>query len=85
MFRILYSVLLPFGLPFIIYWIYRRKKGIQQQTYPLRLLITAGLGLVFVFLFVFSVPDRAPANSIYTPPKFENGRVVPAALQPKKP
>lgn len=84
MFRILYSVLLPFWLPFIIYWIYRRKKGIQQQTYPLRLLITAGLGLVFVFLFVFSVPDRAPANSVYTPPKFENGKIIAATLEQSK-
>ena len=69
MFRMLYSVLLPFLLPFIIYWIYRRKKNMQQQTYPVQLLIAVGFGLVFAFLFVFSVPDKAPANSTYTPPR----------------
>ena len=81
MFRVLYSVLLPFLIPFIIYWIYRRKRHIRQELYPVQTLTAAGLGLVLIFLFVFSEPDKAPADSTYTPPKFENGQIVPATLK----
>lgn len=84
MFRVLYSVLLPFGLPFLLHWIYRRRRGIQQELYPVQTLTAAGLGLVLIFLFVFSIPDKAPANSAYTAPKFENGHIVPAALEQKQ-
>ena len=81
MFRILYSVLLPFFIPFALYWIYRRKHHIRQAFYPVQTLTAAGLGLVLLFLFVFSAPDKAPADSTYTPPRFENGQIVPATLQ----
>ena len=81
MFRILYSVLLPFLLPFVFYWIYRRKNNIRQELYPVQTLTAAGLGLVLIFLFVFSEPDKAPADSTYVPPKFENGQIVPATLE----
>ncbi|MBO4521276.1 MAG: hypothetical protein J5787_08740 [Alphaproteobacteria bacterium] len=83
MFRMLYSVLLPFLSPFIVYWIYRRVKKIRRKDYPLQMLIAAGLALVLIFLFIFSVPDKAPANSAYTAPKFENGHIVPASLGQK--
>ena len=81
----LYSVLLPFSAPFIFYWIYRRRKNAQEKCYPFQTLTAAGLGLVLVFLFIFSAPDKAPADSAYVPPKFENGRIVPATLNAKKP
>ncbi|MBR1946084.1 MAG: hypothetical protein IJ846_07330 [Alphaproteobacteria bacterium] len=81
MFRVLYSVLLPFVLPFVFYWIYRRRRGMKQEFYPVQTLTAAGLGLVLVFLFMFSIPDKAPADSAYVPPKFENGQIVPATLQ----
>lgn len=83
MFRMLYSVLLPFLSPFIVYGIYRRKKNRRKKEYPLQALTATGLGLVLIFLFVFSIPDKAPANSAYTAPKFENGQIVPAALKQK--
>ena len=81
MFRILYSVILPFLLPFISYRVYKLKYPNQQKKYPVQILTAVGLGLVFLFLFVFSVPEKAPANSIYTPPKFENGKIVAATLK----
>lgn len=84
MFRILYSVILPFLSPFIAFWAYRRVKNSRRE-YPVQILTITGLGLVFLFLFVFSVPDRAPADSAYMPPKFENGQIVPATLEAKKP
>ena len=83
MFRILYSVLLPFLSPFIFYWIYRRRKNMRKKAYPFQALTVAGLGLALIFLFIFSVPDKAPANSAYTVPKFENGHIIPAALKTK--
>jgi len=53
----------------------------KQEFYPVQTLTAAGLGLVLVFLFMFSIPDKAPADSAYVPPKFENGQIVPATLQ----
>ena len=85
MFRILYSVLLPFFSPFAVWWLFRRMKNGRRKNYPVQALTVTGLALVFLFLFVFSVPDKAPADSAYVPPKFENGQIVPAALKPKKP
>ena len=83
MFRMLYSVFLPFLSPFLVYWIYRRRKNARKKAYPFQALTATGLGLVLIFLFIFSVPDKAPANSTYTAPKFENGQIVPAALGQK--
>lgn len=84
MFRIVYSVLLPFLTPFALYWLARRfKKTPAREICPLKTLTVAGLGLVLIFLFVFSVPDRSPAGSVYTPPKFENGKIVPAHMDRK--
>lgn len=79
MFRILFSVLLPFSIPFLIYAVKRRFVK-TADTYPLKTLTAAGLGCVFAFLFFFSEPEKAPADSVYTPPKFVNGQIVPAHM-----
>ena len=81
MLRVFYSIILPFALPFAVYWFYQRKRGVRQELYPVQTLTAAGLGLVLIFLFIFSEPDKAPADSTYVPPKFENGQIVPATLQ----
>jgi len=57
------------------------QKNPRKKAYPFQALTAAGLGLVFIF----SIPDKAPANSAYTAPKFENGHIVPAALEQRKP
>ena len=82
MLRLMYSVLLPFLLPFAAYWAYGRIKKNSAEC-PFRILIVSGLTLVFLFLFVFSVPERAPAESTYRPPRFENGQIIPALLERK--
>lgn len=79
MFRILFSVLLPFSIPFLIYAVKRRFVK-TADAYPLKTLTAAGLGCVFAFLFFFSEPGKAPADSVYTPPKFVNGQIVPAHM-----
>lgn len=79
MFRIFFSVLLPFSIPFLIYGI-KRRFAKTAGAYPLKPLIAAGLGCVFAFLFFFSEPEKAPADSVYTPPKFVNGQIVPAHM-----
>lgn len=84
MLRIIYSVVLPFFLPLFLYWLrrqFRRMPG--SEPYPVKELILSGLILVMLFLFAFSVADRAPADSSYTPPRFENGRIVPARMEMK--
>lgn len=81
MFRIIYSVLLPFLTPFALYWLSGRfKETAVRKDWPFKTLTAVGLGLVLIFLFVFSVPDRAPAGSGYTPPRFENGKIIPAQM-----
>ena len=82
MFRIINSVLLPFLTPFLLFWIKNRFSE-KPSTYPSKRLIAAGLGLVLIFLFVFSKFDRAPTDSVYTPPKFENGKIIPAHMDQK--
>lgn len=84
MFRIIYSVFLPFLTPFALYWVAGRfSETDARKNWPLKTLTAAGLGLVLIFLFVFSVPDRAPAGSGYTPPRFENGKIIPAQMNRK--
>ncbi len=84
MFRIIYSVLLPFLTPFALYWLTGRFPAAdKRESWPLKTLTAAGLGLVLIFLFVFSVPDKAPADSAYTPPRFENGKIIPAQMNRK--
>lgn len=84
MLRIVYSVVLPFFLPLFLYWMRRQlRRTPAAQPYPARELILSGLILVMVFLFAFSVADRAPADSSYTPPRFENGQIVPARMEVK--
>lgn len=80
MFRILYSVLLPFLTPFFVYWIFWRIVKKTQNPFPIKMLTIIGLFLALIFLFFFSVSDKAPADSIYVPPKFENGKIVPAHM-----
>ncbi len=82
MFRIVYSVLLPFLTPFLLFWIKRRLSE-KPLVYPVKSLVVIGLGLVLIFLFVFSKPERASTDSIYTPPKFENGKIIPAHMDRK--
>lgn len=88
MFLFIRSVVLPMLLPFVLYlglYLIKRKiYGIPEKTpYPVRRLLVAGMILTSVFLAIFSEPERAPANSKYTPPKFVNGQVVPARLDTK--
>ncbi len=78
MFRIIYSVLLPFLTPFALYWLAGYFSKSVPRHWPVKTLTAAGLGLVLIFLFVFSDPDKAPAGSAYVPPKFENGNIIPA-------
>lgn len=80
MFRIIYSVLLPFLTPFAVYRLWRAFSMKKDDAYPIRALFAAGLICVMAYLCVFSDSGKAPADSAYTPPKFENGRIVPAHM-----
>lgn len=84
MLRIIYSVVLPFFLPLFLYWMRRQfRRTPSVQPYPVRELVLSGLIFVMIFLSAFSAADRAPADSSYTPPRFENGHIVPAQMKVK--
>ena len=83
MFRIIYSVLLPFFTPFLVYWIFWRTVKKTQTDLPIKMLTMCGLLFALIFLFFFSASDKAPADSIYVPPKFENGKIIPAHMDKK--
>lgn len=82
MFRIVCSVLLPFSAPFVCHRLWRVffAKSAEERPYPARVLFATGLVCVLAYLCVFSDFGKAPADSVYTPPKFENGRIVPAHM-----
>lgn len=83
MFRIIYSVLLPFFTPFLLYWIFQYTTKKHSTVFPIRILTMIGLLFALIFLFFFSASDKAPADSIYVPPKFENGKIIPAHMDQK--
>ena len=83
MLRIFYCVLLPFLLPFLIYGIRIRSFHFIEEKYPFKILTIIGLILVFIFLFFFCISDRSPADNIYTLPKFEDGKIIPAHMSLK--
>ena len=81
MFRIVYSVLLPFLAPFVCHRLWRACFAKNaERPYPARALFATGLICVLAYLCVFSDSGKASADSVYTPPKFENGRIVPAHM-----
>lgn len=86
--RIILQYLLPLLLPFLIYlaWVALtrdRRPGWLDDT-PWVPLATAGVALLTVSLFGWSLLSGDEPGARYQPPRFEDGRVVPAeALEPE--
>jgi hypothetical protein len=80
--RLLLQYLLPLLLPFLIYLAYvaateGRTPAWLDET-PWLALAGAGVALLAVSLVTWSVLTGSPTGETYVPPRFEDGRVVPA-------
>jgi hypothetical protein len=86
--RFLFQYLLPLLLPFLIYvaWVALsrgRRPGWLDDT-PWVPLATAGVVLLGLSLFSWSLLTGDEPGARYQPPRFEGGRVVPAeAVEPE--
>ncbi|TVR82319.1 MAG: hypothetical protein EA405_07070 [Rhodospirillales bacterium] len=88
--RILLQYLLPLVLPTVLFflysWIFGGKTGdqsapSQMQRAPWFWLILAGFVLMAAGLIVTALTGGGIAGSEYIPPRFEDGRVVPAEIR----
>lgn len=81
MLRILLQYLLPLLLPFLIYMAYvgltRGRTPEWLEDTPWVPLALAGVVLLAISLVSWGLLTGAPAEHIYLPPRFEDGRVVP--------
>lgn len=81
MLRILLQYLVPLLLPFLVYGAYvyltRGRTPAWMDETPWLVLAAVGVGLMAVSLVGWGLMSGAPAESIYLPPRFEDGRVVP--------
>jgi len=84
---ILLRVLL-FLVPFVLYWLYwrllKRRQDSGRPTYPLAILAICGLVLVAASFLVLRATEGEGTNSTYVPPKYEDGKIVPAQNIPKE-
>ena len=89
MIRKLITVVLPFLVPFVAYWIYwwaakRRQIAAAQgkppsvlESFPWTWLVTAGTGLAIVTLSLTVILGGNDPSSQYHSPRLEDGKVVP--------
>jgi hypothetical protein len=86
--RFLFQYLLPLLLPFLIYlaWVALsrgRRPGWLDDT-PWVPLAMTGVGLLAISLISWSLLTGSDPSARYQPPRFEDGRVVPAeAVEPE--
>jgi len=81
MLRLFFIYIVPFFLPAAVFWTYRRlKPSASTGKTPYLPLFFTGLILTAAFLCFFATNDKAPASSVYTPPKYVDGRLVPATM-----
>lgn len=84
MHRIILTYFLPLIFPTVIYLLWRKGTNTPKETpFPVRDLVLWGLLMMAVSLSFFVIRDRYPADSVYTPPRFIDGQVVPAHTEPK--
>lgn len=84
---ILLRVLL-FLVPFLIYWIYwrllKRRSDAGRPVFPLMILTICGLLLVAGSFVVLRATTGEGTDSTYVPPRYEDGRIIPAQNIPKE-
>ncbi len=82
--------LIPLLLPFIVYgvYLYFNKRAGGEKTWQGKSIAIAtiiGLSLMAISLLALVILRDAPAEGDYTPPRFEDGKLIaPKLLPPKK-
>ncbi len=86
--RILFELFL-LVLPFLVYggwmgYLRRRDKeaGGTWNDAPVTWLLIAGLALMLGALFVTRFAGGDVRDGVYVPPRYENGKIVPAEIRP---
>lgn len=82
--KLLFQVL-PFLLPFMVYWLWlffarRRGKGGGWRDAPWVWLVIAGIVLVLGTLVTVGLLTRSGTEGSYNPPHLEDGEIVPAGV-----
>ena len=71
-------ILLAIVSPFVTYFVYSWLLKLEQKKYPIiKLCIISFFFLIFVLTFLRFNDNFSPKTK-YTPPKLENGKLIPA-------
>jgi len=67
--------------PFLTYWIIYRLTNKVNKKFPLILLSSISLSLLILSLIYFRISESEPAGLKYTPPKYQDNKVVPSQIK----
>jgi uncharacterized protein DUF6111 len=88
MLRVFATIVLPLVLPTALYlcWItfVQRTDVIRWNGLPFAWLAAAGAVLLGFVLFVVTVGFGTSQPGTYVPPRWENGRIVPGHVEPRR-
>ncbi len=91
--RIILQLVLPLVVPFVVYWLYvqmARQKAqaagvppdqVRVPEVPWTWLAIMGALLAILTLVGTTLLDGASPGSVYEPPRFEDGRIVPGQMR----
>ena len=82
MIRILLTYIAPLILPAVLYFLWLRMAGGEQdRKVPWSWLVIAGVILVAIVLVGLALLDGT-RDGVYVPPHMENGKIVPGHVEP---
>jgi len=67
--------------PFLTYWIIYRLTNKVNKKFPLILLSSISLLLLILSLIYLRISVSEPAGLKYTPPKYQDNKVVPSQIK----
>ena len=73
------------GLPLVVFVAWRLLAPNAGPPKVLAIAVAAAVAIMAVLLFVLRYEDAAPPGTRYEPARLENGRIVPAHLEPIQP
>jgi hypothetical protein len=89
MLRVVFTILLPLLLPTALYLLWLRALAPREAgamvwaAVPWVWLAGAGAVLLAIVLFVVTVGFGTPQQGVYVAPRWQNGRIVPAHIEPR--
>jgi hypothetical protein len=95
MLRVLLTIVLPLLLPTAIYvaWLMAMQwsargsapgEGVRWTALPWIWLAATGVVLLVLVLLTLTVHFGEPETGTYVPPRYEDGRVVPSHIEPRR-